>query len=86
VQERLCYPPEAAPRQPVASRWNLSRIREHVACYKRMSLSGVWKALRRAGIGWRAGRGQMYSPDPAYAQKVSRLLAALSPLRRRPVS
>jgi transposase len=86
VQERLCYPPEAAPRQPVASRWNLSRIREHVACYKRMSLSGVWKALRRAGIGWRAGRGQMYSPDPAYAQKVSRLLAALSEARHSPHS
>jgi hypothetical protein len=55
------------------SRWRLWSIREAVAFLSDYSLSGVWRFLHRHGISWRSSRGQLYSPDPAYREKVAYL-------------
>jgi hypothetical protein len=41
------------------------------------ALSGVWRALRRLGLGLRSAQVQQFSPDPDYLAKEARLLACL---------
>jgi len=69
---------------PPPSRWTLSTIRATFPWLTHYSLSGVWNVLQRSGLELRSARVQMYSPDPAYADKLAHLLtclheAALSP-------
>lgn len=79
LRERLRQPPpRTAPDQPWPSRWTLQTIRAAVPVLASYSVSGVWRVLHRAGIRWRQGRGQQYSPDPDYGAKRDRLLACLT--------
>lgn len=62
---------------PPPSRWTLRAIRATLPELAGYSLSGVWRVLRRLGLGLRTARVQQCSPDPAYAEKVRRLEACL---------
>jgi transposase len=76
---------EAVEPSPVpASRWTLARIRQTFAFLHGYSLPGVSKYLHASGIKLRHGRPQYFSPDPAYQQKESALLAALEHVGREP--
>lgn len=66
-----------SPGAPPPSRWTLSTIRATFPWLEDYSLSGVWYVLQRAGLGLRSARVQMYSPDPAYVDKLAHLLACL---------
>jgi len=83
IQERLHQGPQASLQPPVEdqtpwpSRWTLRTIRAAFDWLHAQSLSGVWRTLKRARIGLRWARVQHYSPDPAYADKLTYLLACL---------
>jgi transposase len=68
-------PPPPAPPPP--SRWSLREIRATFSWWQGFTLSGVWRALRRLGLGLRSAHVQQYSPDPAYLAKEAHLLACL---------
>jgi transposase len=67
----------AAPAGPPPSRWSLRALRATFPWWEPLTLSGVWRALRRLGLGLRAAAVQRYSPDPDYLAKEARLLACL---------
>ncbi len=85
LQERLQQAPGAEAQQELAatasgpppSRWSLRAIRATFPWLAGYTLSGVWRVLRRAKLKLRRGRLQQYSPDPAYAAKVDRILQCL---------
>ncbi len=85
VQERVQQAPGEEARQALAptasgpppSRWSLRAIRASLPWLHGYSLSGVWRVLRRAKLKLRRGRLQQYSPDPAYAAKVDRIVQCL---------
>jgi hypothetical protein len=77
-------PPAPQPDAPLPARWTLRRVRDSFDWLHGYTLSGVWRVLRRLKIGWRAGRPQRFSPDPAYADKVTHLLACLQAAARYP--
>lgn len=85
LEERLAHAPGEEARQEIAptadgpppSRWSLRAVRATFRWAREMSLSGVWRALRREGLRLRRGRIRQYSPDPAYATKRDHLLACL---------
>ena len=62
---------------PAPSRWTLRTIRASVDWLADYTLSGVHRVLKRCGLCIRSGRVQQYSPDPAYEEKVARLLDCL---------
>jgi transposase len=70
-----------APPSPVAVPqrcWTLQRLQATfpwLAHYR--TLSGVWRAVRRAGQRLRRGRPRQFSPDPAYVAKEAHLLTVL---------
>jgi transposase len=67
----------AAPAGPPPSRWTLRGIRATFAGWDGLTLGGVWRALRRLGLGLRSAAVQQYSPDPNYSVKEAHLLAVL---------
>ena len=67
----------AASAGPPPSRWSLRALRATFPWWEALTLSGVWRALRRLGLGLRAAAVQRYSPDPDYLAKEARLLACL---------
>jgi transposase len=85
VLERLRHGPgraaqravAATPAGPPPSRWTLRAIRATFARWNDLTLPGVWRALRRLGLGVRSAAVQQYSPDPDYLAKEARLLACL---------
>jgi len=85
LEERLAHAPGAEARQEIAptadgpppSRWTLRAIRATFPWLRGLTLSGVWRALREAGLRVRSGRVQQYSPDPAYVTKRDHLLLCL---------
>ncbi len=85
LQERLQQAPGEEARQELAataggpppSRWSLRAIRATFPWLHGYTLSGVWRVLRRAKLKLRRGRRQQYSPDPAYAAKVDRIMQCL---------
>lgn len=92
LQERLQQAPGEEAQQTLAatasgpppSRWTLRAIRATFAWLRGYTLSGVWRVLQRAKLTLRQGRLQQYSPDPAYAAKVERVLQCLHEAVRRP--
>lgn len=85
LAERLLHTPgEEAQREiaptadgPPPSRWTLRAVRATFRWAREMSLSGVWRALRQAGLRLRRGRIRQYSPDPEYAPKRAQVLHCL---------
>ena len=85
LEKRLAHAPGEEARQEIAptadgpppSRWSLRAVRATFRWTREMSLSGVWRALRREGVCLRRGRIRQFSPDPAYATKRDHLLACL---------
>ena len=67
----------ATPTGPPPSRWRLRAIQATFSWWEDLTLSGVWRALRRLGLGLRSAHVQQYSPDPAYVEKEAHLLACL---------
>ena len=61
-------------RCPLPSRWTLRTIQASVEALRDYTLSGVWYVLQRCGLGLHMAQVQQYSPDPAYATKLARLL------------
>jgi transposase len=83
LQQEVCHAPAALPHEEVpASRWALERIRSTFPFLHGYSLAGVWYSVRGAGLRLRQGRPQMWSPDTAYREKVTRLLCALRQARQ----
>jgi transposase len=85
LRERVQHPPGAEAAAELGlpegvsppDRWQLRTIRASIPELAGYSLSGVWAACRRAGIRLRLARPRQYSPDPAYQEKVDRLLEVL---------
>lgn len=85
--ERLRHPPDPPPAPagaPAAAApasapcWTVRRIQATfpwLAHYQ--TLSGVWRAVRRAGLRLRRGRPRQVSPDPNYLVKEAHLLTVL---------
>ncbi len=63
---------------PLPSRWTLRTIRVSFDWLADYSLSGVSRVLARHGLALRSGRVQLFSPDPAYADKEAHWLACLT--------
>jgi DDE superfamily endonuclease len=85
VLERLRHGPGRAAQRAVAatsagpppSRWTLRALRATFSRWHGLTLPGVWRALRRLGLGLRSAAVQQYSPDPDYLTKEAHLLACL---------
>jgi transposase len=86
LRERVrSLPP--APTQatiPPHSRWTLAQLRMACAFLRDYSLGGVSTYVRGSGIKFRHGRPQSFSPDPQYAQKEAKVLAALRDVGEHP--
>lgn len=67
----------ATPTGPPPSRWSLRAIQATFPGWEALTLSGVWRALRRLGVALRSAQVQQYSPDPDYRTKAARLVACL---------
>lgn len=63
---------------PPPDRWQLRTIRASLPGRTDMSLSGVWRACRRAHVVLRRARPRQYSPDPDYLAKEQRLCSLLT--------
>jgi len=55
------------------SRWTLAAIRESIRWMNGLTISGVYRILKRLGIRYKRGRLYVHSPDPAYESKRSRI-------------
>jgi transposase len=92
IRERTQRPPGAEAAAELGlpegvdppDRWQLRTIRASIPALAGYSLSGVWRACRRAKIHLRTARPRLYSPDPAYAEKRDQLLAALGEVAAEP--
>jgi hypothetical protein len=67
----------AAPAGPPPSRWSLRALRATFPWWEALTLSGVWRALRRLDLGLRSAAVQQFSPDPDYLAKEAHVLACL---------
>jgi transposase len=63
---------------PPPSRWSLRAIRATFEGFRDLTLSGVWRALERHGLGLRSGVVQYYSPDPEYMTKYDYIFKCLN--------
>ena len=48
------------------------------AGFEDLTLSGVWRALKRCRLGLRSGVVQQYSPDPDYISKRDNLIKCMN--------
>lgn len=55
----------------------LRTLREQIAEWEPLTLSGIWYALKDLGVKWRSGYLRQWSPDPDYLPKVEHLLTCL---------
>lgn len=76
VRERLRTSPDPG-TGPAATRWTLARIAQAFPTLGPTSTSGLWRWLRRHRIRLRRGRPQLFSPDPAYEERLALLLTCL---------
>lgn len=71
-------PAASAPHTVAPVRWTLGLMREQVEGLQHYSLGGLSQWMPRAGIGWRHGRVEYWSPDPDYLAKQEHLLQVLA--------
>lgn len=69
---------------PAPGKWTLATIQATFAWLGDYSLSGVWRVMKRFGLGLQAASVQLFSPDPVYALKQKRLERALREAARSP--
>src|SRR5262245_8329631 len=69
---------------PAPSRWTLRTIRAAVDWLTEYTVSGVWRMLRRVGLGLHPSCARLFSPDPDYRSKVRRLHRCLRDAARFP--
>ncbi|NPA90409.1 MAG: IS630 family transposase [Chloroflexi bacterium] len=55
------------------SRWSLEGLQQVVEWLSGLSVSGVWRLLRRLGIHYKQARSYIHSPDPDYEAKLARI-------------
>lgn len=67
--------PEAAGL--TGTRWKLASIRASVFWMHDLSVSGVWRLLRRLKVVGKRGRDYLHSPDPNYGAKLAEVEATL---------
>jgi len=60
----------------IRSRWWLDGLRQAVAWLGELSVSGVWRLLRRLRLRYKRGRRYVHSPDPDYERKLACVQAA----------
>ena len=58
------------------SRWTLALLEKASSSLQALSLSGVWRRLKRWQIKRKRGRQHLTSPDPAYQEKIEALAQA----------
>lgn len=58
-------------------RWTLATLRASLSWLKPLSLSGVWRHLKRAGIALKRGREIGHSPDQEYLEKLLEIIRVL---------
>jgi transposase len=58
-------------------RWQLSSLRRAVKWLGTLSLSGVWRHLRRAGLARKRARLYLRSPDAHYSEKLAEVVRLL---------
>jgi DDE superfamily endonuclease len=58
------------------SRWWLDGLRQAIPWLAPLSLSGVWRLLRRLDVVYKRGQESVYSPDPDYDAKLAAIAAA----------
>ncbi len=54
-------------------RWTLATVRDSLSWLGTLSLSGVWRHLKRAKISRKRGRMKVHSPDLQYLEKLSEI-------------
>jgi len=64
------------------TRWNLASISAAVGWMTGLSVSGVWRLLRRLKVVGKRGRDYLHSPDPHYAAKLAEIDATLERVAR----
>lgn len=60
------------------TRWTLASIGAAVTWMGQLSVSGVWRLLRRLKVVGKRGRHYLHSPDPDYAAKLAEVEATLT--------
>ena len=64
------------------TRWTLASIGAAVTWMAGLSVSGVWRLLRRLKVVGKRGRDYLHSPDPDYAAKLAEVEATLTRVAR----
>jgi hypothetical protein len=79
VLDQLHRGPEASGQ--AGTRWTLASIRGAIGWMGALSLSGVWRVLRRLEVGDKRGRDYLHSPDPDYDAKLEAINCRLREAR-----
>lgn len=58
-------------------RWTLATLRDSLRWLKRLTLSGVWRHLKRAQLARKKGRLKVHSPDLQYCEKLAEVVRVL---------
>lgn len=58
-------------------RWTLASLRNSLVWLKPLSLSGVWRHLKRGRLCLKRARHVIHSPDPKYLEKLLEIIACL---------
>jgi hypothetical protein len=66
------------------SRWWLDGLRQAIPWLAPLSLSGVWRLLRRLDVVYKRGQEAVYSPDPDYDAKLAVIAAARQEAQQEP--
>lgn len=75
LQHLIAQPPENFGYKKV--RWTLADLRESLKWFKGLTLSGIWRHLRRAGLGRKQARLKVHSPDFQYLEKLAEIVRVL---------
>jgi transposase len=66
--------------------WTLATVGATCPAVQALSLSGLWRRLRRWGLGRKRSRDHVRSPDPAYQAKEAAITDALAQARAHPTT
>jgi len=71
----IAQPPQTF--QQTGVRWTLAALKDSLGWLKSLSVSGVWRHLKRAGIARKHARGYVHSPDLEYLEKLREVVRVL---------